>query len=70
MGRKLQTLHVVVEITASTNGHCSNDCDWMEGTANGGMSCKLFHELLTWNKRRREDGYKRTQGCLRNQRAE
>lgn len=68
MNRKILPVVVGVDVTTSTNGHCSNDCDWMEGTANSNMSCKLFHELLTWDKRRKVDGYKRTEGCLKGQR--
>lgn len=63
MKRKLQVVYVAVEVITSSARHCSNDCDWMEGKANEGVSCMLFHTSLEWDKRKRQDGYKRAAAC-------
>ena len=63
MKRKLQVVYVAIEVTIAGPKHCSNDCDWMMGTANGNVSCTLFHELIEWDRRKKYDGYKRTDGC-------
>lgn len=63
MRRKLQVVNVSIEVTTSSAKHCSNDCNWMEGTANGNMCCKLFEQLIYWDKRKKKDGYKRAKLC-------
>lgn len=57
-----QLRRVAVEVFTSGDRHCSNDCPHMAGGA-GSMSCELFSRELTWNKRRKYNGYQRAEEC-------
>lgn len=64
--RVRRDLYVVVAVTAAGDKHCSNDCDWMVNGINEPtlQRCSLFGNVeLAWDKRRKQDGYKRCRGC-------
>jgi hypothetical protein len=61
-GNKLRMVVVAVE---GTKTHCSNDCTFMDhaNVAVKDMGCRLFNRNLVWDKRKKQNGYKRLAAC-------
>lgn len=62
MSRRLEDREILVIITTSGERHCSNDCRFINTMGNGRAQCVLFGEL-TWDKRRKLDGFRRPADC-------
>lgn len=62
---KAQERLIAVPILA-TERHCDNSCPGMSYDA---KDCLLFHESLTWDKRKKTHGNKRLEACLKAERA-
>lgn len=62
---------IATSITASDT-HCSNDCPHIQfnltkSPSGAGAHCELFKCKLTWDKRKRLNGYKRLDRCIANE---